>query len=70
MNDILSKTPFSKDYVDFPLNSNAIDSIEILTGPSMPESKKELLNALLKYYNVKSNQLHSSKFYVSEEKSK
>lgn len=64
MDAIVLQNPSSKEYVDYPLNENAIKSIRIMEGPNMPESQKVLLDALLKQFGIGADRHSQSELWL------
>ena len=64
--DIICNKPSNKTFVDYPLDENVLNEIEIVIGPNMPKGDRVLLQALLDKNGIKSDRVCESDFYVTE----
>ena len=64
MDEMILKNPSTKEYIDFPIEEEAFKYMEIMEGPSITESKKVLLDALLNQFEIDNSKRFKSKYHV------
>ena len=64
---LVSYKPSSLSYVDFPMNNNAYNNIQIVVGPNMNYGKRVMLNGLIDEYNLDRERVFESRFKLDFE---